>query len=565
MFWNHRQHHNPIVDFAQGGQNQNIMQPTNTLKAMSSPMSNLNNYPVHIFPPKLNEVIESLHQDTGMPMEMIGTTLLAALALVAQPLFDVASPFGNNKPEPCSLYFLTLAKSGEGKSPLREIIMESFDAFTTEMSDEYQERLTEYDAAYNVWSLKHKVLSSNYQKSIGKADEESNEERLKAHIKCEPKKPRAFKMFYDDATPEGIVKGLQQYPYAGVFSDEAITFFSGPLKSNLGLLNKIWKNEPVYVDRKKDKEIKLNAYLTFLLMAQPEVFERYMEKHGKLSVSSGFLARFLFTNTISTIESRVVNLDQERSRMSRDFLLGYFNSRFNEIRDHFNDESLPKKTLQLSDEAKELYIKKINQYQSKAIKGQSWSHIPEFVSKAASQALRIAGILDQHQEAFIMVDTLENAFTLVDWHLEQASKYFYTLSEQYQLQQDVYTLFNWLKRELSIPSKYMDVWDGMTGQSMKIKLQPWNPISKSDVSMYCPNSLRKDGRLDAALNQLVKLRVVAVINYLPSKKEYVARTIIGGGGLMISNPVMNPTMVMDKYINSDPLLDGYDLQRLQWE
>lgn len=565
MSWNHQLYHNPIVDFAQGVQNPNSIQPTNTLQSISSPTSNLNNYPVHVFPSKLKEVIESLHQDTGMPMEMIGTTLLAALALVAQPLFDVASPFGNNKPEPCSLYFLTLAKSGEGKSPLREIIMESFDAFIAEMDEEYQERLTEYDAAYNTWSLKHKVRSDDYKKSIGKADEESNEDKLKAHIKCEPKKPRSFKMFYDDATPEGIVKGLQQYPYAGVFSDEAITFFSGPLKSNLGLLNKIWKNEPVYVDRKKDKEIKLNAYLTFLLMAQPEVFEQYMEKHGKLSVSSGFLARFLFTNTISTIESRVVNLDQERSRSARNSLSKYFNSRFEAIKNHFYDESLPKKTLKLSDEAKELYVKKINQYQSKTIKGQSWSHIPEFVSKAASQALRIAGILDQYEEAFIRGDTLENAFTLVDWHLEQASKYFYTLSEQYQLQQDVYTLFDWIKKTMPSSFGVIKCINPQTNSLQEFSRQAWHPIAKSHILTHGPSSLRSASRLNLALDQLIKLGVIAIVKYLPSPISYIAIANRSPNGY--TNAHAPKYLGFDIKINTNDqvqLLDGYDFERLQW-
>lgn len=80
-------------------------------------MSNLNNYPTDVFPSVLRNVITTLHEDTLIPIEMIGSTVLAALSLALQPLVEVASPFGNKKPEPCSLYFLTLAKSGEGKSP----------------------------------------------------------------------------------------------------------------------------------------------------------------------------------------------------------------------------------------------------------------------------------------------------------------------------------------------------------------------------------------------------------------------------------------------------------------
>jgi hypothetical protein len=99
---------------------------------------------------------------------------------------------------------------------------------------------------------KEKALNRNYQKAVKNGGEGEVEELLlREHQAAEPKKPRAFEMFYEDATPEGIIQGLSEYPYAGVFADEAITFFTGQLKNNLGLLNKIWKNEPLQVSRKR--------------------------------------------------------------------------------------------------------------------------------------------------------------------------------------------------------------------------------------------------------------------------------------------------------------------------
>ncbi|OSK59517.1 hypothetical protein EADG_03829, partial [Escherichia coli E1114] len=115
-------------------------------------MSNLNNYPTDVFPSVLRNVITTLHEDTLIPIEMIGSTVLAALSLALQPLVEVASPFGNKKPEPCSLYFLTLAKSGEGKSPLRELLMTPFDEFASEMHEEYETLLDTYKKDHAIWS-----------------------------------------------------------------------------------------------------------------------------------------------------------------------------------------------------------------------------------------------------------------------------------------------------------------------------------------------------------------------------------------------------------------------------
>ncbi|EPE4188310.1 DUF3987 domain-containing protein [Yersinia enterocolitica] len=129
-------------------------------------MSNYNNYPVDAFPSDLRNVITALHEDTLIPVEMIGSTVLAALSLALQPLINVGSPFGNKKPEPCSLYFLTLAKSGGGKSPLRGCIMAPFDEFASEMHEEYEKLFDVYKKDYAIWSSKEKALNRNFQKAV---------------------------------------------------------------------------------------------------------------------------------------------------------------------------------------------------------------------------------------------------------------------------------------------------------------------------------------------------------------------------------------------------------------
>ncbi|AWF36540.1 hypothetical protein CSC17_2380 [Klebsiella oxytoca] len=52
-------------------------------------MNNVNNYPVEAFPAFLRDAITAFHEDTQIPIEMIGSTVLAAFALALQPLVDV--------------------------------------------------------------------------------------------------------------------------------------------------------------------------------------------------------------------------------------------------------------------------------------------------------------------------------------------------------------------------------------------------------------------------------------------------------------------------------------------
>ncbi|MBD8109265.1 MULTISPECIES: YfjI family protein [Erwiniaceae] len=530
-------------------------------------MSNLNNYPVESFPGKLRDVIETLHEDTLIPIEMIGSTVLAALSLALQPLLEVASPYGNKKPEPCSLYFLTLAKSGEGKSPLRELLMAPFDEFASEMHEEYEGLLDIYKKDHAIWSSKEKALNRNYQKAVKNGGDGDVEELLlREHQAAEPKKPRAFEMFYEDATPEGIIQGLSEYPYAGVFADEAITFFTGQLKNNLGLLNKIWKNEPLQVSRKKEGTVRINAYLTFLLMVQPEIFEEYLERHGKRAVSSGFLARFLFTETISTIGQRRITLNQEKSRHALDVLFEVIHKLLKDQKQHFYDTSKYKKMLVLTEEASSLFADKINQYQLNIQKNQPWEHIQEFVSKAGSHAIRIAAMFDYYSERDITKQNLHKAFTITEWHLNQAGRYFYKLSAQYQLQQDVYQLFDWIKNHFVNPTGVMKVTNFQAGQVTDVRLNPWQPFSKNELETHGPARLRRIERLTPALNQLIQLGLIVTICYPPQRAIYIAAAQPDAyGNLYPLNPFFTPFNMVDYRNNATPPLSGYDSNRLQWQ
>lgn len=530
-------------------------------------MNNVNNYPVEAFPPVLRDAIIAFHEDTLIPVEMIGSTVLAAVALALQPLIDVASPFGNKKPEPCSLYFLLLAKSGEGKSPVRECMMEPFETFAAEMHAEYETLFDAYKKDHAIWSSKEKALNRNFQQAVKNGGEGETEELLlREHRDTEPEKPREFEMFYEDATPEGIIQGLSEYPYAGVFADEAITFFTGHLKNNLGLLNKIWKNEPLSLSRKKEGSIRLNAYLTFLLMVQPEIFEEYLEKNGRRAVSSGFLARFLFTNTASTIGQRRINLNQEKSKSALDALFNRFNYFLQKQKERFYDDTIQKQTLALSDNAKMLFEERINQYQFSIGENQPREHIAEFVSKTGNHAIRIAALFSCQSKEDIPESTLSDAFTITEWHLNQADRYFYVLSEQYQLQQDVYELFDWIKNRFNNPKGTMKVTTSYYGGFQYVNLKQWQPFLRNELETHGPARLRKAERLLPVLNQLIQLGLIVTICYPPQRALYIAMAGTNAYGNIVALNNFFPQYNLVGYRNNaTPPLSGYDSNRLQWQ
>ena len=529
-------------------------------------MHNPGNYPIDAFPVKLREAIIALQEDTGFPVEMIGSTLLAATSLALQPLVEVTSPYSHNNTEPCSLYFLILAQSGEGKGPLFNKIMSPFKTFEEEMQQEYKILLDAYQKDRDTWNVKKKALTNNLMKALKKNDDSEEEELLyREHLDNEPVSPVLPDMFYDDNTPVGLIEKLNEYPNAGCFSSEAMTFFTGYLKNNQALLNRLWSNESYYYSR-KEKSIQLNGCrLSVLLMTQPSEFERYVQKQGARDILNGLMARFLITRTISTKAQREVTLSQDRSDNALQAVHETFNQFLQKQKSMLYDKSIEPKILSLSDEAKTLFKSRRQQYNTLTAQGQKWEHIAEFVSKAESQVIRIAAMFDYFSPDTISAAQLSNAFTIVEWHLSQAAAYFYQSSEQFQLRQDVYDLFESIKKRLEKPGGKIKFTNLHTNELCVSERKPWQPILKYEINQYAPGRLRGSNKIEPVLNQLIKLGLIMTISYLPYREVYVG--IPGEGYGDHRQPYKGPAAItyiheIKKGSEIPPI--GYDMSRLSW-
>ncbi|MDY3572485.1 DUF3987 domain-containing protein [Enterobacter hormaechei] len=474
------------------------------------------NYPVEEFPPILRNAIKALHDDTQFPLEMIATTVLAAAALVCQNYIEVISPF-TNEPEPCSLYFLTVAASSEGKSTLYNKVMAPFYDFTNIMKGEYQKNLSEYRCNVKKWKIRESALASNLKKAMRDEDDEGEEiatELFNSHqdsLYNDPYlvKPKKFNLIYEDAAFKALIEGLRDQPSAAIFSSEAITFFKGRLKNHLGILNKAWGGETYPYHRADEEDIELKARLTLLLMVQPHIFAKYINNSINESGGSGFLSRFLFTNTVSTIGERQITLDFTRSDENLKKLHERMNCLLLEQKIWFHDNSKPKHKSDLSEDIKNLFETKIAEYQSNIGSQKKWEHIRSTVSKAGSNALRIATIFSvfDSDNTNVKEFALEKSFKIVEWHLEQMSSLLYPWSADYLFKRDVYDLFEWVRKRF---------------HSNFTTYGYFAPFLKTDIENGGPHRLRKIEALTPVLNELIALGKLAIIRFQGSNADYVA-------------------------------------------
>ncbi|MCE0813559.1 YfjI family protein [Buttiauxella sp. S04-F03] len=485
-------------------------------------------FPVHCFPFSINKVIENLYLYTRMPLELIANIMLTILSFICQYLVSVVSPY-TGVPGPCSLYLLTLAESGEGKTFLFNLLMRPVHQRFKEMSLRYYNQLTEYRNKHRIWTTGLQGLNASLRQATKTGyGVEDAQVQLETYYKNEPKRPLEPKFIYEDVTFKALIQGLSKHGEAGIIMDEAISFFRSVLKNHLGLLNKGWDGGTYDFTRADGESYELQLCLMLSLMVQPGVFMNYLEKHGEIARNSGFIARFLITQVKSSIGQRHSRVDGD----DLDAVITSFHNRLREllglIEKRFYDKNIDKDTLELSDEAKKILQEKRDALEYAIAPGGKWAHIRDFASKAIEQVLRLAAILEFFSQketqatpyggffntGTISGTTIKNALEIMEWYLQQASNLFYPMSPQYQFEADIRELWRFINDTLL-----------KTGGI---------PFPKHDLERYGPNRLRRIENLTPVLNELISQGYCCIIQINNSKTLYVAG-VVSNGTILISD------------------------------
>lgn len=476
-------------------------------------------YPVDALPCLLRDVVVNLNEDTGIPVELIGSAVLSAASLACQALIEVIAPH-DNKPEQCSLYLLTIAESGEGKTTVHKRIMSLFDDFSQKMDTIYQAQKEEHEIKLDIWKTKNKGLKYSLNKAVKNGENtETHENALTELSKNKPTEPKRLRILYENITSAALIRGLIEYPNAAIISDEAISFFQGYVKNEFGFLNKAWDGSPYSFERRDFDGVRVNACMTMGLMVQSDVFKDYLKKNGSLAHSSGFLSRFLIAEVKSSRGQRKANVSHEKSDSAIQKLHKIIGILLEQQAMKFSEGNNEKISMILSDDAMNLW-QEMSDYINKHCSGYGcFEHIKETAAKAMSNVIRLAAIfqlisptprlvLDEYtdennfglylweKEKSINREMLNNAFMIIKWHLFQTSKLFHSRSKLYQLEQDAYELFSHIKKqfiELNKPE-----------------------LTIRDLENSGPGRLRKKSVLMPVLHQLISTNVIYLYGAPPS-------------------------------------------------
>lgn len=382
-------------------------------------------YPVAELGPIVRPACESLRRVIQAPDAVCAASLLAAASLATQGLANVEV---HGRLYPLSLWLLTVAESGERKSAVDTEGMRGVREAERALEEAFAAAVEVHDAEVEQWNAQREAAKSVARKAKGGGLAQSLRE-----LGTAPAAPLLPFLTVQDFTAEGLAKLLRDgRPSMGAFTDEGGLVFGGhgmtheTVTRTAATLSKLWDSGDLDRVRSGDGALKLHGRrLALHLLVQPVIAERALSD-ATLS-GQGFLARCLLAWPEGTAGTRAYVTEN----LADDEALRKFTTRTREllardlpIAEGTRNELAPR-VLTLAPDATEAWITAYNAIEHAEAPGKTFEACKTWASKAAEQALRIAGVLTLVREPEaqrIEADSIRSATELALWYLTEAKR-----------------------------------------------------------------------------------------------------------------------------------------------
>ena len=382
-------------------------------------------FPVESLGSTLGAMAKALHEAAVQsPMPICGTAVLAAAACATQALRNVELPIAGGQCKPLSLYFLTIAQSGERKTATDTKALRPINDRAAELQREYDESYLSYRNALDVWTgERQRILKDR------KLTKEGRKFNLDA-LGREPLAPKSPILTMQEPTLEGLTKHLKiGHPSIGLFSSEGGQFIGGHAMSDdakrrsAAALNALWDDGRLErIRATEDAAILPGRRLSVFLQAQPDVAQGFLT--DPILRDIGLLARFLIAQPDSTIGSRRFSELAAHHKLAITTygvkMLGLLRRElpYDERRDGLEPPALlmmgttRAKWIEFSDHVEELLAP-----------GRELHEITGFANKLAEHAARIAGVLQVFDDPDVEAmdpDYLRRGIELAEFYAAEA-------------------------------------------------------------------------------------------------------------------------------------------------
>jgi hypothetical protein len=385
-------------------------------------------FPMDALPSVLADYGDVIRHCVQAPDALVGNSLLAAASLAVQPYSNVTLPHGASVPT--SLYFISIAQSGERKSAVDRLALHPHALFEKGKSDQQREAIEQ-------------------RKRLPKAEMEKGEI------------PREAVFLASDPTIEGLCKLLNGgLPSIGVFSAEGGRFLGGyGMSDDAGLrtaagFSLLWDGAPLDRVRAGDGASKLyGRRVATHLMAQPRAVMQWLG--NPVLKDQGLFSRCLIAYPESTAGTRLFRAERPEESLAAAAYVG----RMSDLLDGrwpINEfHELQPRSMHIVDAARDLWVRQHDQIEQ-AIVGKLRT-VRGLASKAAEHIARIAAVLTlvTNSDAIVVSeDAMRRAAILMEFYLGEALR-LSDVQPQHEQAELAVMLWNWLvlrgKQHVTLP------------------------------------------------------------------------------------------------------------------
>ncbi len=437
-------------------------------------------YPVEALGPILGPFVEAVVESTRCADPTAAQSALAVASLAAQAHADVATPAGQIKP--LSLFFLTVALSGERKSaadayalaPIREVEAAERDRYKTE----HRDHLNSLEA----WEAQRVHIKR------AKGDRDEKKRCLDA-LGQKPHPPLRPERTLDDTTAEGLIKTWEDCHGArGLFTAEGAKVIAGHSMSAEARLRTaatycgLWDEGRAERIRAGDGFLSLRGRrLAVHLMAQPGVAQLLI---GAADLEDqGLTARFLICEAPEMAGTRFFKPPAARGDPRFVAFASAIRGLLTMAPDTWDGRNeLKPRVLRFTDKAREVWIALHDHIEARLGTAGELGGVKPFGSKLAEHAARLAGVLtlmDDPQALTIEAATIERAADLANYYAAESVR---------------------LNREMRLDPHLAEA------EKLRLWLADWAEplISLPDVESLGPNPLRPKAIAERCVETLVQ-------------------------------------------------------------
>jgi hypothetical protein len=294
-------------------------------------------FPWQMLPETIRGAVIEICKNDKVAVPIAVQAVLSAVSLACQDLIFVDRGIDKNEKTVCSLYMLSVADSGSRKSKADTVVTSCIEAYDRKRRAEFAERKEIVDCDLKERLRKRRELEKisgtlRRKSHILAVSEKANADDLaeKARKKLEDvereiaalreqdfayREPRLQRVLYSKIPIRQLEQNLaENWPSAGLFSDEAAGILNARGESDMSSLDKLWEGKAIDVVGRTARESFFieDPRLTVSLMVQPIIFDRFLERKGELAKGIGFMSRVLLSRADTPYGKRTIDASEPK-------------------------------------------------------------------------------------------------------------------------------------------------------------------------------------------------------------------------------------------------------------